>query len=80
MTRGMVFALSVALAGCTTAVTSSSPYHVTVDSYQMNQSKAQQLADVKCAKYQRKARITLEPTLEDAPRREARSYIFACID
>jgi hypothetical protein len=81
MNRGMVFVLSVALAGCTTTVKSSSPNHVTVESYQMNHSKAQKLADIECAKYYRHARLTLEPTLEDTHRgRDARSFIFACID
>jgi hypothetical protein len=75
-----ILMLSVALAGCAPSVTSSSPNHVTVESYQMNHSKAQELADAECRKYHRRARITLEPTLEDTPRKEARSYIFACVD
>jgi hypothetical protein len=72
----MVIALSLAVAGCTPSVKSSSPNHVTVESYQMDVAKAQQLADAECAKYNRRAKMTLKAT----PGEEERDYIFACID
>ena len=72
----MVVVLSVAVAGCGPSIKRSSPNHVIVESYQMNDAKAQQVADAECAKYHRRASLTLKPTL----REDGRDYIFACMD
>ncbi len=72
----MVVVLSVAVAGCGPSIKRSSPNHVIVESYQMNDAKAQQVADAECAKYHRRASLTLKPT----PREDGRDYIFACMD
>lgn len=68
--------LSLALIGCSPSVTSSSPNHVTVESYQMDVGKAQRVADRECARYNRRAEITLKAT----PKEYEREYIFACVD
>ncbi len=71
----MVVVLNLAV-GCGPSIKRSSPNHVIVESYQMNDAKAQQVADAECAKYHRRALVTLKPT----PREDERDYIFACID
>lgn len=68
--------LGLILTGCGPSVTSSSPNHVTVESYQMDVGKAQRVADRECAKYNRRAEITLKAT----PGEYERDYIFACVD
>jgi hypothetical protein len=72
----LVIALGLAVIGCRPSITSSSPNHVTVESYQMNEVQAQQIADAECAKYHRRARIALKPTT----REDEREYIFSCIE
>lgn len=72
----MGIVLSLAVVGCAASIKSSSPNHVTVESYQMDEAKAQQVADAACARYHRRATMTLKPT----PREDRRDYIFACID
>ena len=68
--------LSVVMAGCRPSIKSSSANHVTVESYQMDEAKAQQVADAECAKYNRRATMTVKPT----PGEDERDYIFACSD
>jgi hypothetical protein len=68
--------LTVSVAGCGPSIKSSSANHVIVESYQMNDAKAQQVADAECAKYRRRASVTLKPTA----REDERDYIFACVD
>ena len=68
--------LSVLMAACRPSIKSSSANHVIVESYQMNEAKAQQVADAECAKYQRRATMTVKPT----PGEDQRDYIFGCID
>jgi hypothetical protein len=72
----IVIVLTLAVAGCGPSIKNSSPNHVTVESYQMNDAKALQAAEVECAKYHRRAAMTLKPTA----REDQRDYIFACID
>ena len=69
-------ALIAWMAGCGPSIRTASPNHVIVESYQMNDEKAQRVADAECAKYRRRARVTLKPTA----REDERDYIFACID
>jgi hypothetical protein len=72
----MVMVLTLVAAGCAPSVRSSSPNHVTIESYQMDFRRAQQLADAECAKYNRQARLTLKAS----PGEAERDYIFACVD
>lgn len=64
------------LAACGPTVKHATPNHVTIESYQMNAGKAQQLADAECAKYNRTASLTLSPST----REDERTYIFSCVD
>ena len=68
--------LAVLMGACRPSIKSSSENYVTVESYQMNQARAQQVADAECAKYHRRATMTLKPT----PGEDERDYIFACVD
>ena len=56
------------------SVKSSSPNHVTIESYGMDTPRAQQLADAECAKYNRRAQMTVKASPFES------DYIFACID
>ena len=68
--------LSAFAVACGPSIKRSSPNHVIVESYQMNEAKAQQVADEECGKYRRRASVTLKPT----SREDERDYIFACVD
>lgn len=73
--------LSLSFMGCTPVVKSSSPNHVTVESYQMDLGKAQRVADRECAKYRRRAELTLKAsTGGESTDRDERDYIFACVE
>lgn len=72
----IVIVLDLVLIGCGPSVKSSSPNHVTVESYQMDAVKAQRIADAECAKYHRKAEMILKAT----PGEKQRDYIFSCVE
>ncbi len=76
--RGVLLTLLpvAALEGCDPTVKNVSPNFVTIESYQMNTRKVQELADTECAKHNRRASLTSSPTtLVDR-----RNYIFACVE
>ena len=81
MKRIVLIGMCLMLQGCgpSVSVKSSSPNHVTIESYMLDAPKAQQLADAECAKYNRRARMTLKAALGEGLEVD-RDYIFACID
>ena len=62
------------LSGCATAVVSSNPRNVVVESQSMDAKEAQRLADVECAKHKRYAKMTMKADYWE------RNYTFECVD
>ena len=71
MSLGIV---TIALAGCSTSVISSSPRNVVVESQSLNAAEAQRLADVECQKHSRYAKMTIKGDYWE------RNYTFECVE
>lgn len=72
MNKLLLVSAFVMLSGCAAQLLSSSERTVIVKARQQDVGEAQKIADVECAKYNRKARLSMKPDINQ--------FVYDCVN